>query len=203
MIPVTQASRKLFDLEDKLFEKIYNLKLANIVDAKDLVTDSSFQEEATAYQAVWTTNLRLIFSKIKHLNFHDYSFIDVGCGYGKPSFYATKYDFSCIEGFDFDKRLIHQANKNKNNCRFLKTQKVSFRVGDASDFKLSNKSYIVFLFNPFSSKVMDLFLKNNHHNLKANNSYICYANHHQKSILSHYGFELFWQCRERSLSIWN
>ncbi len=38
--------------------------------------------------------------------------MDVGCGKGKPCFYATNYPFRSIEGFDFDERLIEIANRN-------------------------------------------------------------------------------------------
>ncbi len=44
------------------------------------------------------------------------------------------------------------------------------------NIKLKSKPYILFLFNPFGSQTLNLFLNNNLENLKSNKSIILYAN---------------------------
>ena len=202
MLPINKIASRLFDIEDYFFERLHNLKFSGIVKCGKLSTNSIYKEYATAYQPVPNTRLRLLFSQLKKIDFKKYHFIDAGCGKGKPCFYASRFSFKSIKGFDFDNKLIDIAQKNIVNSRLIDTTKISFEINDATTITLEKKPYIIFLFNPFNGEVLDLFLKNNAESIKANNGYILYSNDKQKEVLNNHKFTCIWSCPERKLSIW-
>lgn len=201
-LPLNRFTRKLYDIEDRLFEVFHGLELGGYVRQEDLVTTSKSKLRATAYQPVWTSNMRVLLSFFSDEEVRNYTFLDVGCGKGKPSFYATKYPFKSIEGFDFDEELIESAQRNREKSRWLKAQNVSFRVGDAASIVLDSTPYVLFLFNPFDEEITRQFLENNASILRSNNSYLCYANHRNRSVLEACGMKQVFVHEERKLSIW-
>lgn len=202
MLTINKITKRLFYIEDYFFERLHNLKLSGNVKSNKLSTNSKYKEQTWGYQPVLTTNLRILFSELKNINIKKYHFIDVGCGKGKPCFYASRFPFKTIKGFDFDNKLIDEARKNIVNSRFINTTKISFEINDATTIILENKPYIIFLFNPFSGEVLNLFLKNNAKNIKASNGYIIYSNDRQKKVLDNYKFTQVWNYSIRKLSIW-
>lgn len=201
-LPVNRITRKWFDLEDNLFEKLLNVDFSGQVLKDQMLNESQSKEHATAYQAVWTSNARLLLSQFPKKLIKGYSFIDVGCGKGKPCFFANMYPFESIEGFDFEEVLVEQANHNLDNLRLFNKSRITFNVGDAASYKLEEKPYVIFLFNPFSDEILNSFLRNNLELIKQHQSYICYANDKGKSTLARFGFEKYFTCEERNLSIW-
>lgn len=202
MLPQNKITRRIFDIEDYFFERLHNVNLSGIVKGSELSTNSIYKECTLGYQAVWTTNLRLLFFQLKKINFKKYHFIDVGCGKGKACFYSSRFPFETVKGIDIDNKLIDAAQENIAKCRLIDTTKISFEINDATTILLENVPYIIFLFNPFNGEVLDLFLKNNAKNIKGNNGYILYSNDKQKEILDNYKFTQIWTCSERKLSIW-
>ncbi len=60
--PVNSFTRKLFDTEDQIYELVHNLDVSGCICRENLHTDSESKVSATAYQPVWTTNVRLLLS---------------------------------------------------------------------------------------------------------------------------------------------
>jgi SAM-dependent methyltransferase len=191
--------RKIFNLEDYLFEKRYSLELEGIVSNKMLVTGyKKSLPHATAYQAVWCRNLRELFFEAKKTGYNFQNFIDIGSGKGKACFYAqTRKEFDNITGIEFSKPLVDISNINKKN----QFRSVTFIHKDALDFKLPDQSSFVFMFNPFDSVILEKFILNNIHNLKSQNSVIAYANDIERISLTKFGFETIFRNQTRKISL--
>tara|TARA_B110001450_G_C17487888_1_gene427020 strand:+ start:221 stop:640 length:420 start_codon:yes stop_codon:yes gene_type:complete len=76
------------------------------------------------------------------------------------------------------KTFEERANKNKKiiNRNGFDTSSISFNIADAKSIKLQDKSYALFMFNPFGWETLSEFLSNNIEVLRKNNSVILYAN---------------------------
>ena len=90
-------------------------------------------------------------------------------------------------GFDILKSNIIKANKNNKNK--IKDKKINFFYANAKNFRLKNKKYFIFIFNPFNEIILKKFLDNNVKILKKNKCFIAYVNAHHLKIFKKYGFK--------------
>ena len=193
--------RWLFEIEDKLFDFQYGIDTRGIVANTSLRTDSKFRENATAFQSVWCRNVRTLIRVCHEKGYKPNTFIDIGCGKGKACFYAaTTGKFKEIEGVEFDKTLVFQANKNK--IKFTVEPEINFQHLDATQYSLGENQSLVFMFNPFDDSVMSIFLRNNLEKFRKCNHIIAYANDLCRTRLVFFGFEQLWRDPIRNISLW-
>ena len=195
--------RKIFDFEDYLFEKKYSLELSSRGGREEnlIASDKEALSHATAYQAVWSRNLRELFNEAKKTSYKFENFIDIGSGKGKACFYAyTKHLFNHIIGVDFSEPLVQIANRNKVK---IKSQNISFVCADATKFELPEQANLIFMFNPFDSVVLEKFISNNIGHFKNHNSVIAYANDMERQSLTRFGFETIFRNEARKISLYH
>jgi SAM-dependent methyltransferase len=190
--------RPLFNFEDFLFEVRYGVNFGKLMEKKSLESPHvNALSHATAYDPIWCRNLRDIFNVVKNQKTTLHNFIDIGCGMGKPSFYAyMKYPFKCITGIDLSPTLIKRAQKN------LSAPNVFFHCDDAQFFKIPSGNSLIFLFNPFDEVIFDKFIKNNKDHFIENESFIAYAQDNYRHILIENGFKCIYRNQSQVLSIY-
>ena len=121
----------------------------------------------------------------KKLDIKNYHFLDVGCGNGIPLIYAyKKLPFKSYSGFDLVSNYIDITNENISNS-IGNNHIVTFNA-DASEYILDDKSYFIFMYNPFDGFVMKKFIENNYDNLTKNKSIIAYSFYIQLDIINNY-----------------
>ena len=91
-----------------------------------------------------------------------------------------KFKFKSYSGIDIIPEYI-KISKNINQSLGLNSIEVF--EADASDFVLDNKSYFIFMYNPFDEIVMENFLNNNKESFIKNNSVIAYSNYNQLNTI--------------------
>ncbi len=157
-------------------EFIKSLNLSFNIDHFEGKLDKGECNDSTVYQLVWLKNIdRLINLIPKEINIENYNLCDVGCGLCISTIYFQKnYVFKSFSGFDYNQELIFTSKKIINELDL--NNKISVEIDNALNIKLKSKPYILFLFNPFGSQTLNLFLNNNLENLKSNKSIILYAN---------------------------
>lgn len=192
--------RMIFELEDYFFEKIHSLDLNGIIKNEALNSNHKHSlPHATAYQAVWSRNLREIFLETRKTGYKFENFIDVGSGKGKACFYAQfKKEFNNVIGIEFSKTLIDIANRNKEK-NFSKN--TNFIHTDATEYILPDQPSLVFLFNPFDSIVLGKFVTNNIKHFRKHKSIIAYANDTERLCLNKIGFETIFRNQTRRISL--
>ena len=170
-----------------LFKKINNIQIDKN-ETNDLVKKNKFLEHSTGLGTVWLLNLKRLHDLTKKkLDIKSYHFLDVGCGTGIPVIYAyKKFQFKSYSGFDFVSNYIDISNKNISNSIGDEMENVKIFNADASEYILDDKSYFLFMFNPFDGFIMKKFIENNYNNLFINKSVIAYSNYNQLDIIKSY-----------------
>ena len=170
-----------------LFKKINNIQIDK-EETKDLVKEKiKSLEHSTALSTVWLLNLKRLYDLTKKkLDIKNYHFLDIGCGNGIPLIYAyKKLPFKSYSGFDFVSNYVDISNKNISNSIGGVGDIIIFNA-DASEYILDDKSYFLFMFNPFDGFIMKKFIENNYNNLVKNKSVIAYSNYNQLDIIKIY-----------------
>ena len=187
--------RSILSSYNRIFDFYHNVETRKIIrNEYDNTIKSSFKDNATYY-----TPLRIdwIHSLLKHIAILGYNpevFTDIGCGKGKACFYVSRTQrFKRIIGIDFNLRLIEIANKNLKKSKHIFNKKIiNFSYNDATNYILEDGQNLIFLFNPFDSVVMSIFLQNNYNKIKRYDSIIAYVNGIQQSTLINLGFVKIW-----------
>jgi 16S rRNA G966 N2-methylase RsmD len=192
--------RKIYAIEDFIFEKYYGFNFSGNISANDLVTSYVTKKNAVEYRPVFIGTLRQLFSEVGKLDSKYHNFIDIGSGKGKACFYALmKQSFKQVTGVEFSKELVDIAIKNQN---IIGASNVNFLNMDASTYLLPDESSLIFLFNPFDQIVLEKFLKNNMDHFAVQNSVVAYANDVHRNVLAKMGFETIFRNQTRKISIY-
>ena len=172
---------------NSFFKKINNIQVDKI-ENKDLVKKKiKYLEHSTGLMTAWLLNLKRLYDLTKKkLDIKNYHFLDVGCGNGIPLIYAyKKLPFKSYSGFDFVSHYVDISNKNISNS-IGGGGGIIILNADASKYILDDKSYFLFMFNPFDGFIMKKFIENNYNNLVKNKSVIAYSNYNQLDIIKIY-----------------
>ena len=171
---------------NSFFKKINNIQIDKS-ENKDLVKEKiNSLEHSTALHTAWLLNLKRLYVLVKKkLDMKNYHFLNVGCGNGIPLIYAfKKLPFKSYSGFDFVSNYVDISNKNISNS--IGGERILVFNADASEYMLDDKSYFIFMFNPFDGFIMKKFIENNYNILVKNKSVIAYSNYNQLEIIKNY-----------------
>jgi SAM-dependent methyltransferase len=197
VIKLNNALRFYNNFYNFLFKKLNHIEIDKN-ESIDLVKKNiKFLNHSSGLQTVWLLNLKkLIDLTKKNLDIENYHFLDVGCGNGIPLIYAYKTSFfKTYSGFDFISDYINIAKKNISNSIKTKKREKGWKGGNshlilfyanAAEYMLQNKSYFIFMFNPFDGIIMKKFIKNNYKNLVKNKSVIAYSNYNQLNVIKNF-----------------
>jgi SAM-dependent methyltransferase len=86
----------------------------------------------------------------------DCTFIDLGCGKGRPLLVASEYPFRSLIGFELTPSLVLQARKNAAVIarKFAQRAPIAIEQQDASLFPVPEGNAVIFLYNPFGEPVV-------------------------------------------------
>jgi SAM-dependent methyltransferase len=86
----------------------------------------------------------------------EFSFIDMGCGKGRPLIIAAQHKFAELIGVDYSRKLCRIANDNLQRLR------ISARIvcQDAVEFEVPDRDIFVFFNNPFGPVVFHKVVEN-------------------------------------------
>lgn len=87
------------------------------------------------------------------------TFVDLGCGKGRPLLVAAKMQFNTVIGVEFVDEL---ANVAESNLRKMGKAATVIR-GDVTTFEFPNDPLVVYLYNPFDATVMASVARNLQH----------------------------------------
>ncbi|MDR5738211.1 class I SAM-dependent methyltransferase [Caballeronia sp. LZ016] len=84
------------------------------------------------------------------------TFIDIGCGKGRPMIVATEFPFDAVLGYDIAAPLVETANRNAAIVarRFPDRTPMRAFVDDATTMPFPSKDIVAFFFNPFGAELM-------------------------------------------------
>jgi len=85
------------------------------------------------------------------------TFIDLGCGKGKPLLIAAEKRFRRIIGVDVDPSCLAIAKRNLEICGL--SARVELVAADATQFELPPGPLLIYLYNPFPGHVLRIVLQ--------------------------------------------
>jgi 16S rRNA G966 N2-methylase RsmD len=105
--------------------------------------------------------LRGIFKDLQ-LDFPRFTFIDIDAGKGRVVLAAAAFPFLSVIGVEFSRSLCRIAENNLVTCRCLRRRAQNARMVecDATEFALPATPCLLYFYNPFSSELMQIVVKN-------------------------------------------
>jgi SAM-dependent methyltransferase len=85
-----------------------------------------------------------------------YTFIDLGCGKGRPLLVSSEFPFRELIGVELSPKLADMAHKNAAvlKSHFPERPPITIVTGDASAFPFPAGNIVLFLYNPFGEEVI-------------------------------------------------
>ncbi len=109
-----------------------------------------------------------------------FTFVDLGCGKGKPLLVAATYPFRRLVGVDVSPVCVAVARRNvaRYGPERIDPARVEVVCMDARDFGFPDEPLVVYLFNPFPRTVLETVVANLERSLEARprEAYVVYLN---------------------------
>ncbi|SDC57545.1 class I SAM-dependent methyltransferase [Paraburkholderia lycopersici] len=137
----------------------YGTDTSGLVDATILQRDASLVGQLRPYMGSQPTIIRRALDTLGDIS--GYTFVDVGCGKGRPMIVASEYPFSLALGYDISADLVRTANANAVVLarRFPQRPPIRALHANVADLKVPSGNVVVFLFNPFGPELMASLLE--------------------------------------------
>jgi SAM-dependent methyltransferase len=123
-----------------------------------------------------------------HLDFREFTFIDLGSGKGRTLLLASDYPFRRILGVELLPSLhqIAQENLKKYSSESQKCFALESICGNATDFPFPAEPTVLYLFNPFPESGLKRMIANLERSLQQNPrpTYVLYHNPLLEHVLS-------------------
>ncbi|QGZ66428.1 class I SAM-dependent methyltransferase [Paraburkholderia acidisoli] len=131
----------------------YGTDTSGLVDAPTL-RDARLVGQLRPYMGSQPTIIRRALDTLGNVT--GYTFIDIGCGKGRPMIVASEYAFALALGYDISADLVRTANRNAARIaqRFPYRPPIRAIAANVSDLTLPSGNLVVFLFNPFGAELM-------------------------------------------------
>ena len=139
------------------FDSLYKTNTGGNLSINDFHVNSENKKFGLNYLA---TSPSVLVKSIEYLNLIDlsnFTFIDLGSGKGRSLIVANHVGFKTIIGVEFAKEL---ADISIENMKLLGLENVEIFNIDASTFKFTQRSILLYMFNPFSKEVMSKVIEN-------------------------------------------
>jgi len=137
------------------FDRRYQVETSGFVQPEQL--ESSPHEAGRKYAIYAGSQPSIIRTALNALPaLPDCTFIDLGCGKGRPLLVASEYPFRSLIGFELTPSLVLQARKNAAviSRQFGDRPKITIEQQDASQFPVPEGNAVIFLYNPFGEPVV-------------------------------------------------
>jgi len=146
---------------DNNFDKKYGTDTNTKIPITHLKVASENWVHGVDYEAIPEEQLLTTLNDLK-IDIEKYIFIDYGSGKGRAVIIAAKFPFKKVIGIEFSPELNIIANNNLEiiDQGIFKTLEVEIVEKDAIEYKLPNEPLVLYMYNPFHSKIMEQVFQN-------------------------------------------
>jgi len=140
------------------FDVQHGIDTSGLVDAFALQRDPSLDGQLSPYMGSQPSIIRRALDALGDVA--GYTFVDIGCGKGRPLIVASEYPFALVLGFDISADLVQTANRNAAIIARRFPARPPIRAVDANvaDMTVPSGNVVVFMFNPFGPELMTTLL---------------------------------------------
>lgn len=137
----------------------YGTDTSGVVDAATLQHDARLVGQLRPYMGSQPTIIRRALDTLGDVA--GYTFIDIGCGKGRPMIVASEYPFSLALGYDISEDLVRTANANAAVMAQRYPQRPPIRAlhANVADLQVPSGKMVIFMFNPFGPELMSALLE--------------------------------------------
>jgi SAM-dependent methyltransferase len=173
------VSSKITTRNGMEFDLAHGTDTSGIIELSDLAIENPMWEYGIRYQPTPPSILKDALGSLM-IDFKDFVFIDLGSGKGRTLLLASEHPFKKIIGVEISEELSEIAARNISafksdvqQCRDLESV-----CDNAAEYDLPDEKLVLYLYNPFTEKVMAEVLKNIQASLEASprEVYIVYYN---------------------------
>jgi len=152
---------------DLAFDWRYGTDTRRWVDEQELEANSKNQAHSSPYRA---TKARPLLRLLRQLVLpRDSVFVDIGAGKGRVLLIASHFGFKKVVGIEFSAKLCGIARHNIEIFARRTTLRSPIEVVeiDATSYRFRPEESVLFMYNPFDSRVMAEIVRNIRESLKA------------------------------------
>ena len=136
------------------FDRMHGTDTSGFVSADQLPAEEAARDYAAFYAGSQPSVLREGLKALPPLQ--TCTFVDLGCGKGRPLLVASEFPFRAIIGVELSPDLAKVAQRNAALIarRFPDRTAIRVAVGDASNFPIPSGDVVLFLYNPFGAELI-------------------------------------------------
>jgi SAM-dependent methyltransferase len=136
------------------FDRDHGTDTSGFVSAEHLPADESSRSHAVFYAGSQPSVVRTGLNALPPVD--TCTFIDLGCGKGRPLLVASEFPFRAILGVELSPSLAAIARRNAAilSERFPQRTTIQVLLADASTFVLPPGDLVLFLYNPFDAELI-------------------------------------------------
>jgi SAM-dependent methyltransferase len=138
------------------FDRFYHINTAAFVPSENLASSpyDGGKRGRYCYAGSQPSIIRAALKTLPALE--PFTFVDLGCGKGRPMIVASEFPFRDIVGVELSQSLARDARRNAALLRRRLPGRVPIRVEvhDASTYSFPDGDLVVFLYNPFPEVVV-------------------------------------------------
>ena len=128
----------------RLIKEIYYIFIDLVFDMKHSVKTKSIPQSSTS-------RVHVVYNSINFLPilYQDFTFIDFGCGLGRPLLIASKFKFCKLMGIEINDKVHKLAKKN-----LRKIKNIQLVCDDVLNIDIPNTNIVIYFYRPFNATAM-------------------------------------------------
>lgn len=136
------------------FDRIHGTDTSGFLYGDDLLTGHPAEAHGSPYAGVQPSILRTVLATLPRLETS--TFIDLGCGKGRPMLIASEVPFRDIVGVELSPPLAEAAQRNAVTIarRYPQRTPVRVEIGDATAYPIPAGNVVLFIYNSFDRELM-------------------------------------------------
>ena len=149
------------------FDRTYGTDTSGFLCGEEILTGHPAEEHGSPYAGVQPSILRTALATLPGLE--KSTFIDLGCGKGRPMLVASEFPFRDIVGVELSPPLAGVARRNADVIARNHPRRTPIRVeiGDATVYPLPAGDVVLFIYNSFDQELMRKVVRNVEASLEA------------------------------------
>lgn len=136
------------------FDRIHGTDTSGFLCGEELLTGHPAEAHGSPYAGAQPSVLRTVLATLPRLE--GGTFIDLGCGKGRPMLVAAEFPFRDIVGVELSPPLAEAARKNAAIIarRYPGRTPVRVEIGDATVYPMPPGDVVLFVYNSFDRELM-------------------------------------------------
>jgi SAM-dependent methyltransferase len=138
------------------FDRAHGIDASGLVTSEELRADGDHPALAhvTIYGGSQPSAVRAALASLPELETS--SFVDLGCGKGRPLIVASEFPFRDIIGVELSENLARQArvNASKIAARYPERTPIRVETGDATAYPLPSGNVVLFMYHAFGPELV-------------------------------------------------